>query len=112
MARVTKAEQAESLAGLHTYLPKGTTVTAVRRHHTSNGTTWVDFYTFKGDSKVERVSRAWLSFHIARALGLPFDEKRGCVRLPFMNMDPAFNTVYALASRLHGDGYALHSEWL
>ena len=99
----------ESLQELSTYLPKGAKVWACYRRTTRNGTSYVDFYVFQ-PRKDGTVDKAWLTWHIARALGLRFDERTECIRLPFMNMDQSFQVIYSLARKLHGDGYALIQE--
>jgi len=107
--KATKAEKAESLQTLRASCPVGETIWACYRGTTRNGTSYIDFYVLKGSADGS-VSKHWLSYHMARALGLRFDERRDCILAPFMNMDQAFEIVARLARTLHGDYKSLRKE--
>lgn len=122
----SKKEKAESLAFLRDQVklvPGDTVYTVLRNVARSGMTRWIDFYVIRdGDP--------WrISYHIAKAAGYTYDNKRESVKVGGCGMDMGFSVVYNLGATLwptgtpepHGrrngepdsaGGYALKHRWI
>lgn len=107
MTKATKAEQDEALERLRGWVKPGDTVWCVLRHRSASGMyRAIDFYTITPDrERAEGVSIGWLSYNIAKALGMRFDEKHEAVGVSGAGMDMGFHVVYTLAYTLWPDGF-------
>lgn len=102
--KATKEEMAESLATLREIVKPGDTLYTVLRHVSSSGMYRV-IDVYKIDCVNGKAAKSWLSYHIARALGYRYDEKREAVGVGGCGMDMGFSIVYSVSSVLYRDGY-------
>lgn len=116
MARITKAERAESLAWLRERLKPGDRMYTVLRSVSRSGMCRrIDLY------KVHEGRMLFLTGHAAAVLGWTWDRKRGGIRVSGCGMDMGFHLVYTLSGVVFRDafpdkhrdpGYCLQQEWL
>jgi hypothetical protein len=114
--RISKEQMATDWDSLRKWCPPGTTVYTVLRHVSASGMMrGIDVYVI-----VDNEPR-WLSRPVSRVLGIPFDEKRECLRVGGCGMDMGFHVVYELSSHLyrapdggysHDGAYSLKHRWL
>lgn len=101
------AEREESLATLHRWIKPGDTVFTILRHVSDSGMTRrIDVVAFhKGEP-------LFLSYHVARALGLRLDDRKAGVYISGCGMDMGFELVYQLGAALWpgGDGKTITSR--
>ncbi len=120
--RVSKADQAESIAKLREWLKPGDEVWTVLRHCSESGMLRV-IQVVKLEAKPPEagvVFPIWMGYHVARALGWGYDDQREGVRVTGVGMDMGFHLIYALSWALWGEegghgedaGYALKQRWL
>lgn len=102
----TEAARAQSITLLKGWIRPGDTVTTVLRHVSTSGMyRAIDVYKFEDVTATGRVSKYWLSFHVSRAVGFKFDERRNAVGVSGVGMDMGFHIVYALSSVLFRDNF-------
>lgn len=98
------AERVEYLGKLHDMLRPGDTISMVLRHVSSSGMyRAIDFYLLGCEDT--RPTRMWLSYWIAAALDMRFDERREALGVSGAGMDMGFHVVYNLSSVLYPNGF-------
>lgn len=108
----TKASQAEAIAELKKTVHEGDTLYTVLRHVSRSGMMrYIDVMQIVNDPQ-GGIQVYWLSRLSAKALTWGMDPKEEYVKADGCGMDMGFHTVYSLAQRLFGDGYALKQKWI
>lgn len=112
----SKDEVAESMASLRESLKPGDTVTSVIRSVSRSGMSrTLDVYKFEvsGEHWKTRdngVRTLWLTFHVARVLGLSRPRDGDALRVDGCGMDMGFHICYSLSARLWPDGFVCIGE--
>jgi hypothetical protein len=93
-------EQEEFRAKLRACLKPGDTLHTAVKHVSSSGMTRIInvYQLHEGDAD-------WLSYWVAKATGIPFDDKRDALRVGGCGMDMGFHVVYELGRVLWPNGY-------
>lgn len=120
MARRTKAEVEEAVQSLRETLKPGDEVWCILRHVSRSGMSRVIELVIPGEcrwtdrhgKKRKTMRPLFLGYNAAIALGRPYNEKHGGVRMDGCGMDMGFALVYDLAAVLFGDGYKLSHRWV
>ena len=125
MTKKTYQERQEACAKLREMLKPGDTITCILNHCSRSGMQRsIALAIGHANGSVEDIS--WM---VARAIAMPFDQKRGGVKVGGCGMDMGFAVVYELGAALwpkgtakpHGTrngeldragGYALKHRWL
>lgn len=95
------AQMVHARTMLRAALPSGTTVACVLTHRSASGMSRsIKVLAPSPDGIGEDVSWA-----VARAVGLPFDDRRGGVKVGGCGMDMGFHLVYSLSRALYPDGH-------
>ena len=91
--KTTEAERQESITRLKELVEKGNrTVYTVLRHVSRSGMSrLIDCYVIVDNQP------QWISYHVARACDMTFDEKRESVRVGGCGMDMGYHIVYSLS---------------
>ena len=105
MTKAQKAEQATMREELRALLPPGTTLHTVLRHTSRSG-----MYRVIDVYRLHDGDRDWLSYRIAKACGMRFDEKREAIGIGGCGMDMGFAIVSELSAMLYPDGFACIGE--
>lgn len=101
-AKVGKAAQmAHAQSELRARLPSGSTVHCVLTHVSASGMSRSIKALMPTDDGI-----ADLSWSVARAVGMPFDDRHGGVKVGGCGMDMGFHLVYSLSRALYPDGHA------
>jgi hypothetical protein len=102
-----QAEQAKAIEYLKESLKSGDTVYIILRQVSASGMSrCLDLYKIKDNQPLR------LTWNAAKALGVTYDRRKEALRVGGCGMDMGFNTVYNLAWKLFGDGYALKHQWM
>ena len=98
-------ESKESIETLKEYLKKDMTIHSIIRSVSNTGLTRnISFKITDKDNILD------LSYHIAKALKYPFNDKKHAVKVRGCGMDMAFHVVHNLSHILYGKGYQLKSK--
>ena len=98
-------ESKESIETLKEYLKKDMTIHSIIRTVSSSGMTRnISFKITDKDNILD------LSYHIAKALKYPFNDKHHAIKITGCGMDMAFHVVHNLSHALYGTGYKLKSK--
>ena len=98
-------ESKESIETLKEYLKKDMTIHSIIRSVSNTGLTRnISFKITDKDNILD------LSYHIAKALQYPFNDKKHAVKVSGCGMDMAFHVVHNLSHVLYGTGYKLKSK--
>lgn len=98
-------ESKESIKILKEYLKKDMTIHSIIRNVSSSGMTRnISFKITDKDNILD------VSYHIARALKYPFNDKKHAIKITGCGMDMAFHVVHNLSHVLYGTGYKLKSK--
>ena len=98
-------ESKESIETLKEYLKKDMTIHSIIRSVSNSGMTRnISFKITDKDNILD------LSYHIAKALQYPFNDKKHAVKVSGCGMDMAFHVVHNLSHILYGTGYKLKSK--
>lgn len=98
-------ESKESIKTLKEYLKKDMTIHSIIRTVSSSGMTRnISFKITDKDNILD------LSYHIAKALKYPFNDKHHAIKITGCGMDMAFHVVHNLSHALYGTGYKLKSK--
>lgn len=98
-------ESKESIKILKEYLKKDITIHSIIRNVSSSGMTRnISFKITDKDNILD------VSYHIARALKYPFNDKKHAIKITGCGMDMAFHVVHNLSHVLYGTGYKLKSK--
>jgi hypothetical protein len=104
MPRVSKREQAEAVERLREWVRPGDTVYCVLRRVSKSGMTRViDLKAL--DTSDERRPVTHIGYNAAKALGLPYDDRRQGIKIGGAGMDMGFALVYDLGWKLFGEGW-------
>lgn len=107
MPKATKAEIEEQTEILKEWFPKGATVYTVLRHMSASGMSReIGVVAIIGKDDIRHPNHA-----VSTVLGWPRSKGDG-VKVSGCGMDMGLHLVYALASKLYGDGYALNQRWI
>lgn len=110
MSRKNVGIRAEAIERLQKWLRPGDTIYCILRHVSRSGMLRViDLVKVDEDGDIVRVG-----YDAARALGWPYDYRRGGVRVSGCGMDMGFHLVYSLGHALFGAGAGevLKHRWL
>jgi len=100
-----RIDREKSIETLKEYLKKDMTIHSIIRSVSSSGETRnISFKITDKDNILD------LSYHIAKALKYPFNEKYHAVKVSGGGMDMAFHVVHNLSHVLYGTGYKLKSN--
>lgn len=95
-----EVEEAEAIADLRELLKPGDVVyTTVKNVSRSGMSRSIDVHLIRENEP------RWIARVVARALGLPFDDKREAVKVGGCGMDMGFHLVYSLSRRLFPNGF-------
>jgi len=98
-------EAKESIKILKEYLKKDMTIHSIIRSVSNSGMTRnISFKITDKDNILD------LSYHMARALKYPFNDKKHAIKVSGCGMDMAFHVVHNLSHVLYGTGYKLKSK--
>lgn len=102
--KAQKAEAAEALARLHTWIKPGEVIHCILRHVSSSGMTRVISLKLF-ECKEGRVETGDVGYNVALALGMPYDRQRGGIKIfGGCGMDMGFALVYDLARTMWPNG--------
>jgi len=100
-------ESQESINTLKEYLKKDMTIHSIIRSVSNSGMSRnISFKITDKDNMLD------LSYHIAKALQYPFNDKKHAVKISGCGMDMAFHVIHNLSRVLFNDGYKLKSNIL
>jgi hypothetical protein len=99
---VNRTDAAATLTAL---FPRGATVTTIITSVARSGMSRRIRVLAVDGERIRDVSP-----HVAAVLGWPHSWERGGILVRGAGMDMCFHTVYTLASKLYGDGYALDNR--
>ena len=100
-----RIEKEKSIETLKEYLKKDITIHSIIRSVSNSGMTRnISFKITDKDNILD------LSYHIAKALKYPFNEKYHAVKVSGCGMDMAFHVVHNLSHILYGKGNQLRSN--
>ena len=100
-----RIEKEKSIETLKEYLKKDMTIHSIIRSVSSSGMSRnISFKITDKDNILD------LSYHIAKALKYPFNDKKHAVKVTGCGMDMAFHVVHNLSHVLYGKGYQLKSN--
>jgi hypothetical protein len=100
-----RIDKENSIKTLKEYLKEGMTIHAIIRSVSNSGMTRnISFKITDKDNMLD------LSFHIAKALKYPFNDKKHAVKVSGCGMDMAFHVIHNLSHVLYGKGYQLKSN--
>jgi len=98
-------ESKESIETLKEYLKKDMTIHSIIRSVSNSGMSRnISFKITDKDNILD------LSYHIAKALQYPFNDKHHAIKITGCGMDMAFHVVHNLSHALYGTGYKLKSK--
>ena len=102
-----RIDKENSIETLKEYLKEDMTIHAIIRSVSNSGMTRnISFKITDKDNILD------LSFHIAKALKYPFNDKKHAVKISGCGMDMAFHVIHNLSHVLFNDGYKLKSNIL
>lgn len=105
-------EQAKALKNLKEWLSPDMRIFYIVRKN-SDMSRVVDFYLFRPDKKAPGgVAKDWLSYNMAKALGMSMHPKVTGIVVRGTGMDMGWHTVTKLAKKLFDDEQALKAEQL
>ena len=97
----------ESIETLKEYLKKDMTIHSIIRSVSNSGMTRnISFKITDKDNILD------LSYHIAKVLEYPFNDKYHAIKVSGCGMDMAYHVVHTLSRVLFDDGYSLKSRIL
>ena len=100
-----RIDKEKSIETLKEYLKKDMTIHSIIRTVSSSGMTRnISFKITDKDNILD------LSYHIAKALKYPFNDKHHAIKITGCGMDMAFHVVHNLSHALYGTGYKLKSK--
>ena len=100
-----RIDKENSIETLKEYLKKDMTIHYIIRSVSSSGMSRnISFKITDKDNILD------LSYHIAKALQYPFNDKKHAVKVSCCGMDMAFHVVHNLSHLLYGTGYKLKSN--
>jgi len=100
-----RIDKENSIETLKEYLKKDMTIHSIIRSVSSSGMSRnISFKITDKDNILD------LSYHIAKALQYPFNDKKHAVKVSGCGMDMAFHVVHNLSHLLYGTGYKLKSN--
>jgi|TARA_R110000824_G_C14665472_1_gene618381 hypothetical protein len=102
----------EALKNLKTWVKEGDTIYYIIRNVSAAGTyRHIDFFKFDTNEKGE-LSKYWLSYNMAKALGYTFKEKTNSIGVSGCGMDMGFSVISSLGYALFDDYKKLKHEQL
>lgn len=109
MTKQQKSERDEFIAKLRETLKPGDTLHTVLKSVSRTGMSRViDVFHFYVDKDTGKVRKSWLSYWIAKATGMSFQDGAGKpegIKIGGCGMDMGFEIVYTLGRTLYPDGF-------